>query len=104
MINEGTIFDCHEEDDFDFKILGPSTIPSSESGSQDGSGESTIVACHLISPNIVSNFIQNKSWMDFLHQPVNRSWRSIDVSYVSIIVISFSALYLLIAPMHLRVL
>ena len=31
--NEGTPFDCHEEDDSDFRIWNPSTIPSSESWS-----------------------------------------------------------------------
>ena len=44
------------------------------------------------------------SWVDFIHQPLNRSWWRIDESYVLIIGDGFSASFLLIAPMYLGVL
>ena len=33
VISEGTLSDCHEGDDFDFKILDPGVAPISESWS-----------------------------------------------------------------------
>ena len=43
------------------------------------------------------------SWMDFIHQPLNRYWWRINESYVLITGDGFSTSFLLMAPMYLEV-
>ena len=100
MLNEGSPLIFHEGEEFDFRLWDLGSDSSSESRAQQGNYESTSIVYYLINPNIFSDFILFRSWVHFLHQPLNSSRWGIFLTFVG----RFSTSFILIAPMRLRIL